>query len=236
MIDLFSVSDECEVFGREVVLFDGLDFRLPPGRYALLSHSPEYRPLVMDIIGGLRPPRQGWVEIEGSVSWPIGRAAMLRSKATGIEFVYLVADLYGIERDYAGEFVSSLISRPEYLDVSLYVWPPWVRQEFNFALGLVPEFDIYLVDSQIPSDDSRFTRLWQALFEQRLVGKTLILSAARPKQMLDYCAKALVFDDGQLEIETDLEQCLERFPIRSAREAVGDITNAGVESGADFLF
>jgi capsular polysaccharide transport system ATP-binding protein len=236
MIDLISVSDRSEIYGREVVLFEDLDLRIPPGRYALLSHAPEYRRLVMDVVGGLRPPRSGWVEITGSVSWPIGRAAMLRTKATATQFVHFVADHYGIDRHYAAEFVTLLISRPDYLERPLYVWPPYARQEFNLALGLVPEFDIYLMDSLIPSDDSRFTRLWQALFEQRLVGKTLILSSPRPKQMLDYCAKALVYDPGQLTIEDDLEQCVERFPYRSAREVFGDITNAEVDSGADFLF
>jgi capsular polysaccharide transport system ATP-binding protein len=236
MIDLFSVSDECEVYGSEVALFDDVDFRIPPGRYALLARNPAYRTLVMDIIGGLRPPRHGWVNIVGSVSWPIGRVAMLRSKATGLDFIHLVADQYGIDRNYAGEFVTLMMSRPDYLDKALYVWPHYVRQELNFALGLVPEFDIYLVDAMIPSEDSRFTRLWQSLFEQRLVGKTLILSTQRPKQMLDYCAKALVYEAGQLEIVDDLEQCLERFPVRTAREVVGDMTNAGADDGADFFF
>jgi capsular polysaccharide transport system ATP-binding protein len=236
MIDLFSVSDECQVYGQDVVLFEDFDFRLPPGRYALLSHTPEYRGLVMDIIGGLRPPRNGWVDVTGSVSWPIGRVAMLRSKATGLEFINLIADQFGLDREHSAEFVTLMISRPDYLDRSLYVWPHYVRQEFNFALGLLPEFDIYLVDAMIPSEDSRFTRLWQALFEERLVGKTLILSTSRPKQMLDYCAKALVYDAGRLEIVADLEECLERFPIRTAREVVGDMTNVGAESGADFLF
>lgn len=236
MIDLFSIADEREVYGREVTLFDGFDFRIPPGRYALLSRTPEYRSLVMDIIGGLRPPRSGWVNIVGTVSWPIGRMPMLRSKATGLDFIHFIADQYGIDRDPAAEFVTLMVSRPDFLEQPLREWPPYVRQEFNFSLGLVPEFDIYLVDAAMPSDDSRFTRLWQALFEQRLVGKTLIFSAPRPKQILDYCAKALVFDDGRLEIETDLEECLEKFPVRTARELVGDLTNVGADDGADFLF
>lgn len=235
MIDLFSVSDACELYGRDVVLFDKRDFHLPAGRYALLSHVPEHRRLVMDIIGGLRPPRKGSVEISGTISWPIGRSSMLRSKTSGIHFINMIADLYGLNRDSSGEFVSSLISRPDYLSHPLYSWPPYLRQDFSFALGLLPEFDIYLIDSMIPSEDSRFTRLWQALFEQRLVGKTLIFSSYRPKQLLDYCAKALVYEAGRLEIVSDLEDCLEQFPVRPAREAMVDSVNAGPEEGGDFF-
>jgi capsular polysaccharide transport system ATP-binding protein len=202
----------------------------------LLAHNPEHRRLVLDIIGGLRPPQSGWVNISGSISWPIGRAAMLRGRTSGIDFVYMIADLYGLDRDEAAEFITLMISRPDYLTQPLISWPPYIRQEFGFALGLLPEFDIYLVDAPIPSEEGRFTRLWQALFEERLVGKTLILSSYRPKQMLDYCAKALVFDSAELEIEPDLEQCLERFPVRTARETLGEVGNAGADDGADFLF
>jgi hypothetical protein len=54
--------------------------------------------------------------------------------------------------------------------------------------------------------------------------------------MLDFYAKALTYEGRQLTIGSGLEQRSERFPIRSARGKLGDITNAGAEDGPDFLF
>ena len=185
MIDLLEVSAQTEVYGRDVALFTEADFHLPPGRYALLSKTPEYHKAVVDILAGLRKPSRGRVAIRGSISWPIGRSTLVRGKATGIDLINLVADLYDLDRGYAGDLVTMMVSRPEYVAEPLETWPPPARQEFTFALGLIPEFDIYVIDAPIPFEESRFTRLWQALFEERLVGKTLILSTLRQKQMLD---------------------------------------------------
>ena len=236
MIDFHAVSDHLELFGRPVQLFKDVDFHLPPGRYALLSQTPEYHRAVIDVLAGLRPPRHGRVMMGGAISWPIGRNAFVRGKPTGLDMIALVADLYDIDHDYAGDMVTLLVSRPDYVDRPIETWPPYVRQEFIFALGLVPEFDIYVIDAAIPFEESRFTRLWQALFEERLVGKTLILSTYRKKQMLDYCAKGLVYEGNGLRIEHDLEQCIEQFPARPAREELGGQSISGGGDDAGFLF
>jgi capsular polysaccharide transport system ATP-binding protein len=236
MINLVSVSAQTEVYGQDVAVFADADFHLPPGRYALLSANPEYHRAVIDVLAGLRMPRRGQVTISGSISWPIGRNALARGKANGIDLINLVADLYDLDRAYAGDLVTMLVSRPDYVAEPLETWPPHVQREFMFALALVPEFDIYVIDAPIPYEESRFTRLWQALFEERLVGKTLILSSPRQKQLLDYCAKGLIHERAGLKIEHDLEQCIERFPAQPTREELGVTSNAGGYDDAEVLF
>jgi capsular polysaccharide transport system ATP-binding protein len=226
MIDFFGVSDEAQLFGQSVQVLDHQDFHLPPGRYALLSPVPEYKRLVIDLLAGIRPPKQGQVAIQGSISWPLGRGSVMRGQVNGLDVVTMIADLYGVDADQTGDFVSLLISRPDFMDTPIDSWPPYVRQEFNFALGLVPDFDIYIIDAPIPFEQTRFTRMWKVLFEDRLVGKTLILSSYRPKNLLDYCDKGLVYHEGRLIIEDDLEECIERYPARQAREELGFANNA----------
>ena len=236
MIELLSVSATAEVFGREVALFTEVDFHLPPGRYALLSPNPEYHRAVIDVLAGLRVPRRGQVTIGGSMSWPIGRTGLARGKTSGIDLINLVADLYDLDRGYAGDLVTMLVTGPGYVDTPLETWPPHVQREFMYALALIPEFDIYMIDAPIPFEEARFTRLWQALFEERLVGKTLILSSPRPKQLLDYCAKGLVHERANLRIEHDLEQCIENYPSQPTREDLGMTGNAGGYDDAEVLF
>jgi capsular polysaccharide transport system ATP-binding protein len=237
MIGLFSVSDSVEVYGRDVELFDNVDFHLPPGRYALLSKTPEYHRAVLDILAGLRPPRRGFVKIAASISWPIGRQAFIRGKPTGFDLIDLVAGMHDLDKHHAGELVTLMVSRPDTLHEPVERWAPYVRQEFVFALGLVPEFDIYVIDGTIPYENSRFARMWQALFEQRLVGKTLILSTSRRKHVLDYCAKGLVYEGKSLRIENDLEGYVERYPARPIREELGNgLVVPGDSDGGDFPF
>jgi capsular polysaccharide transport system ATP-binding protein len=126
-----------------------------------------------------------------------------------------------MDSDQAAEFVATLISIPDYVARPIEQWPAHIRQEFTLALALLPDFDIYVVDAPLPFEPSRFTRLWQALFEEKLVGKTLILTSYRQNQMVDYCARALIYEQSGLTIDDDLEACIERYPARPSREEFG---------------
>lgn len=223
IIRLDSVTDRLQLFGEQVELFSNVNFHLPPGRYALLSESPEYHRAVIDILSGVRPPLAGRVDILAPMSWPIGRTAMVRGRATGAAVMDLIAGLYGLDSGETAEVINLLLSRPDYLDKPMSAWPPYLRREFIFTLGLVPEFDVYVIDGMIPFEESRFTRLWQALFEERLVGKSLILASPRQKQLLDYCSKAIVYADGALQIKSDLENVIERYPVRPERADLGQM-------------
>jgi len=217
MIYLNDVTDNPHVFGERHSLLSRVDFVLPRGRYVLLSQHPQRHRSLIDVMTGLRSPRSGRVSHAGQVSWPIGRQAFIRGKASGLRMMKLVCALYGIE--YAGcvEFVSDLITSPEYLQRPMEDWPLPMRQEFAFALALVPAFDVYVIEGVIPFEANRFSRLWLALFEERLVGRTLLLSTYRQDQVMDYCTRALVLEEGQLRMENDVEACLKQFPLRRFR-------------------
>ena len=84
--------------------------------------------------------------------------------------------------------------------------------------GARPSSAAYVCTSRIGSAVSGSTGLCDALLDYAADRQALILCSYRPKQMLDLCAKSLIYEGGKLAIETDLEQRSERFPIRWARE------------------
>jgi len=235
MIYLNGVTDTPRLFGATQPLLIDCDLRIEWGRYALLSPQPEFHRAIVDVIAGLRPPRTGFVQHMSLVSWPVGRQGFVRGKATGLRMIEFVCAIYGMAPTPCVELVGDLMTSPEYLARPMEHWPPFVRQEFSFALALAPDFDCYVIDGPIPSEACRFTRLWLTLFEERLVGRTLLLSTYRHQQMADYCTKALVHDQYGLRIEDDLAECLRRFPARRSRsessdatdDAVGDVFGAG---------
>jgi capsular polysaccharide transport system ATP-binding protein len=235
MLDLDAVTDTPHLYGMRVPLLTQADFHLPAGRYALLSENPEYHRPLIDVLAGLRPPDAGFVRHDGRMSWAVGRQGFVRGRSSGTDLITLISSLYGLDPRYTEEVIMTLVSRPEYIQHSVEHWPIYLRQEFSFALALVPDFDIYVIDAPIPFEQARFTRLWQALFEERLVGKTLILTSYRQNQLLDYCAKALVHRQGGLGIDDDLEACIERYPARPSREDFGGGGLLGADNGAGDL-
>lgn len=221
MIELNNVTDAPQLFGARQPLLEAVDLCIPRGRYALLSHRPEFHRAIVDVIAGLRPPREGFVHHRGRVSWPLGRQGFVRGKATGLRMIEFVCALYRMAATPCVELVSDLLTSPEYLPRPMEHWPLYVRQEFSFALALAPDFDVYVVEGAIPFEDCRFTNLWLALFEERLVGRTLLLSTYRHQQMMDYCTKGLVYEQYGLRIDDDLGECIRRFPPRRSRSESG---------------
>jgi capsular polysaccharide transport system ATP-binding protein len=226
MISLHNVSDSPTLFGSTTPLLAGVDLEIPQGRFALLSHTPEVHRTVIDVLAGLRPPKQGFVQHKGLVSWPLGRQGFVRGKTSGAHMIKLVSSLYRVDYDLCFELVADLLTSPEHLARPMEHWPLYTRQEFSFALALAPEFDVYVIDGALPLESCRFTRLWLALFEERLVGRTLILSTYRQKQMADYCTKGLIYERSSLRIDDDLDECIRQFPARRSRSESGDAGEA----------
>lgn len=221
MIHLHGVTDEPSAFGSKQRLLVDVDLDIPVGRYALLSPVPEMHRQIIDVLCRLRPPNHGFVTHEGRVSWAMGRQGFIRGKANGLHMIALVAEMYELDVDGTVEFVADLVSDPRSLSRPMEHWPLYVRQEFSFALALAPAFDVYVIEGAIPFEPCRFTRLWLALFEERLVGRTLIFSSYRQNQMADYCFKGLVYERSTLRIEDDLDQCIREFPPRRSRSESG---------------
>jgi len=217
MIQLNRVTDAPLLFGTRHELLVDSDLSIPQGRYALLSRRPEFHRALIDLIAGLRPPRIGLVEHYGLVSWPTGRQGFVRGKATGLRMIEFICAAYGIEPKPCVELVGDLLTSPEYLARRMEDWPLYMRQEFSFALALAPDFDVYIIEGAIPFEPCRFTRLWLALFEERLVGRTLLLSTYRQNQMSDYCTRGLIYEQNGLRIEDDIDECIRRFPVRRSR-------------------
>ncbi|AOB33866.1 ATPase [Bordetella sp. H567] len=231
MIHLNGVTDEPYAFGKRQPLLANVDLDIPVGRYALLSPAPELHRQIIDVLCRLRPPSYGFVTHDGSVSWAIGRQGFIRGKANGLRMIEFVCEMYEIDADATVELVADLISDPKCLALPMEHWPLYARQEFSFALALAPAFDVYVIEGAIPFEPCRFTRLWLALFEERLVGRTLVFSSYRQNQMADYCFKGLVYEGSTLRIEDDLDQCIRKFPPRRSRSESGSAGEDAFGSG-----
>ncbi|MEB2401290.1 MAG: ATPase [Alcaligenaceae bacterium] len=234
MIQLIGVTDQPYAFGSRQALLANANLDIPVGRYALLSATPEMHRQLVDVLCCLRPPRQGFVKHDGNVSWAIGRQGFIRGKATGLSAIDFVSEMYEIDADATHELVADLVSDPRSLGKPMEHWPLYARQEFSFALALAPAFDVYVIEGSIPFEPCRFTRLWLALFEERLVSRTLIFSSYRQNQLADYCFKGLIYERSALRIDDDLDQCLGRYPPRRSRSDSGtrdDDLGGGFDEG-----
>lgn len=215
MLVLSGVTDYAIVAGERVSLLSMVDIAVPVGRYAVLSPRPELRRPLVDVLCGARLPFEGDMLHQEAPSWPIARAGLVRGKLTGFQILAFLANIYGLDRIAAFHLAETLLSAPEQLELSIERWNVVARQEFGYITALLPTFGSYFVDGVLPAMNGSFARRWHVLFQQRLAGKSLFLSTTRPKEILDYCDRAIILLEGRLIIEDQLEKLLEQFPLRS---------------------
>lgn len=232
MITLAGVTDTPVIAGEPRPLAIDVTLNIPPGRYVLLAQNLRLRKPAVDILAGLRPPMSGWLTWDGACSWPIGRASFMRPQLTGHQIIDLVVRLYQLDQEMCYWLTEHMLTESGCLPERIGGWTSASRLEFSHILSLLHRFDIYFVDGQLPFRKDRFTELWRPLFSRRIEGRTLILSAVRASDALEYCDAALVLHHGQLYIESRIERVLDDFPVRAlpaervvdSPETVGDAT------------
>lgn len=215
MISLVDVTDTPIVDEKPRPLAIGISLNIPPGRYVLLAQNLKLRKPAIDLLAKLRPPVAGVIHHAGTCSWPIGRPSFLRGQLTGYQIIDLITRLYQIDNETAYWAAEEMLTRPSRLSDPMTKWPANERAELGHILSLLPRFDVYVVDGQLPYRKDRFTELWRPLFTRRIEGRTLILAATRASDALEFCDAALVLHHGQLYIETRIERLLDEFPVRS---------------------
>lgn len=211
MIELRNVFDTPTIAGEQRCVALGVSMSIPRGRYALLSRDSNLTRPAIDLFAGARPPRRGVIYRSGVCSWPIGRAGVVRGKLTGVQIISFIARIYRLDAILCACVVKDAMTDPALLGDRVEHWPLPDRIEFGLLLALLPTFDIYVVDGNLPYRKDRFARVWSLLFEEKIAGATLIVSATRTAELKNLCDEAIILQQGDIWIEKDLAHVLSRY-------------------------
>jgi capsular polysaccharide transport system ATP-binding protein len=213
MIELQDVFDTPTIAGQKRCVALGATLSVPRGRYALLSSDPHVSRAAIDLLAGLRPPKRGVVYRAGVCSWPIGRPGLVRGRLTGVQIISFIARIYRLDAILCACVVKDAMTNPGLLGERVENWPLVDRIEFGFVLAILPKFDIYVVDGNLPYRKDGFSKIWNFLFEEKIADATLIVSATRTAELKYLCDQALVLQQGGIKIEKDLTHVLSQFSL-----------------------
>jgi capsular polysaccharide transport system ATP-binding protein len=234
MIALQNVSDHVISNRRRLNLLDRASIDIPVGRYALLTAAPLVRRPLVDLLCGARSPHGGSIVRDVRTSWAIGRTSLARGQMVGSDLLGMFCRIYDLDRCQSETFLREMVDDKSLFEMRAEEWSPVVRAEFAQALALLPRFDAYITDGNVLFSSGRFGILWRQLFEQRIAGRTLIISSLHPANFFAFCDKALIVDGGTLSIVDALDEALDRYPPRApVRESAGRGEDAAGDGDAD---
>lgn len=178
-------------YGRQVAV-DDLSLRIPRGElFAFLGPNGAGKTTTIKLIAGLLQPTAGDVRVCGHEIGSNGLAAkaqlayvpdqpFLYDKLTGREFLYFVAEMYGLSDTRRDRILASLMRAldiGEFLDQLCESYSHGMKQKVVLAAALVHEPNVLLIDEPMVGLDPRTIRAVKNLFlEQTRRGGTVFMS------------------------------------------------------------
>jgi len=194
--------------GRKQVL-KGIDLQVKPGAHiGFLVRNGAGKTTLITLIGGVEMPTSGKIVRQRSVSWPLGFGGGFHGSLTGYDNARFISRIYGHEYSEIREFVEEFTELGPQLRMPVKTYSSGMRARLAFALSLAIEFDCYLIDEVIMVGDANFQKKCHyELFEKRR-DRALIIASHSAEVVRDYCESAVVLQDGQGTVFTDVGEAL----------------------------
>ena len=239
MIEILGVS---KVYGGTPAV-DDMTLVVPRGElFAFLGPNGAGKTTTIKMLCGLLYPTKGTIRIGGFDLLTEGRKARatmsyvpdlpyLYDKLTGREFLQFVADMHGLDKDYAAErlaHVAKLFRLENFIDHLTERYSHGMRQRTVFASALLHEPGLLIVDEPTVGLDPRSVRqLKDILREQAEHGTTVFLSSHSLDVVEELATRIGIINKGkliglgkvsELKAQASLQGSLEEVFLRLTEE------------------
>ena len=256
MHPLLELHDITRTFGVFTAL-DGVSLTLPPGRVGLLGPNGAGKSTLLKILMGLIPPSSGTGRVldqdlggdrDSTGNWRLRRLVGFMPEAdalvpglTGIEYVSLAGELYGMPRREAQRRAHEVLSYLE-LEEARYrrveEYSTGMKQRAKLAQALVHDPPVLLLDEPTsgldPAGRDAMLRLIVALGTDH--GKSVLLSTHLLADVEAVCERVVILAGGRVRgVGTVAELCSrrqDRYRVRVQGDAAGfreDLESEGVK-------
>ncbi len=195
MIALRKVSKYYRVRGGIHVVFEDVNLDIRRGeKVGILGRNGAGKSTLIRLISGSESASAGSIDRTMSVSWPLALTSAFQGSLTGIDNIYFIARVYGVEAATIVPYVESFSELGYYLHEPVKSYSSGMRARLAFALSMAVEFDCFLIDEVIAVGDARFH---------------------------ERCEHVCVLLDGRLETFDDMELAMCAYEV-STRQVTDD--------------
>lgn len=194
--------------GRKVILED-TNMIFPSGiSVGLLGRNGAGKSTLMEMIGGTMRPDTGSIDVEGTVSWPVGFKGSFHKELTGAQNARFVARVYGVDTDTLLDFVMEFSELGAHINMPVRSYSSGMRSRLAFGVSIGIPFDTYLVDEVTSVGDAAFKRKSRLAFLERMKNSGAIVVTHSTRQLRKFCQAGAVLEDGRLTYFDDIEDAI----------------------------
>lgn len=193
-----------------------IDITIQPGEtVGIIGPNGSGKSTLLKLIAGVSNPTKGSIRTAGRIAPLIELAAGFHPELTGRENVYLNGIILGMSRDEVSSKFEDIVNFAELSDfidspVKHYSSGMYLRLAFSVAIHTDP--DILLLDEILAVGDEKFQKkCFTKLSEFKKQGKSIIYVSHNIHSVLDFCERAIYLAHGQIVLDADVIQTVEKY-------------------------
>lgn len=206
MIELININKTYPVKGGNREILKDVNLTIHHGeKVGILGRNGAGKSTLIRIISEAEYPTNGKIIRDMNVSWPIAFGGAFQGSLTGIDNVYFICRIYGIEAKSVMPFIEEFTELGNYLQEPIKKYSSGMRARLAFAISMAVEFDCFLIDEVVAVGDQRFhEKCHTELFEKR-ANRAMIIVSHDTHYIREHCSRASVLHEGKLHNFEDLD-------------------------------
>ncbi len=199
MIQLININKSYPIKGGNREILKDINLTIHHGeKVGILGRNGVGKSTLIRMISEAEYPTNGEIVRNMSISWPIAFGGGFQGSLTGIDNVYFICRIYGIEAKDVMPFIENFTELGQYLKEPIKKYSSGMRARLAFAISMAVEFDCFLIDEVVAVGDQRFhEKCHNELFINR-ADRAMIIVSHDIHYIRQHCSKASVLDRGQL--------------------------------------
>ena len=190
---------------REIEAVRNVTFDVPHGEVlGIVGANGAGKSTLVRTIAGILPPSEGRVEIHGRVSTLLALGVGFNKKLSGRDNVVLGGLAAGLKRDQLAEKYDDIVAFAEledFMDMPMRPYSSGMYGRLAFAVAVMMEPDILLIDEALSVGDARFRRKCARKMRQLCSeDRTVVLVSHALGTIQELADQAIWMDHGQLRM------------------------------------
>lgn len=210
MMKLENIVKTYPLGGGYKVVLDHINFKIDKGeKVGILGRNGAGKSTLIRLISEAEQATSGSIVRDMSISWPIAFGGGFQGSLTGVDNVYFISRIYGLDPKKVLPFIEEFAELGKYIREPIKKYSSGMRARLAFAISMAVEFDCFLIDEVVAVGDQRFhEKCHNELFLKR-ADRAKILVSHDINFIRTYCSRASVLHEGKLfnfeELETALD-------------------------------
>lgn len=195
---------------------DDVTFSVETGKtFGLIGHNGSGKSTMLKMLAGVYRPTSGTIAVRGKLSALIELGAGFHGELTGRENIGLNGTILGMSRKQIAESTEEIIDFAdigEFIDVPVKTYSSGMYVRLGFAIAVVMNPEVLIVDEIIAVGDEAFQRkCFDYLYRLRRNGSTIALVTHALGIARDLCDEGIWMDHGKARLLGPIGEVIDAY-------------------------